>query len=188
MLTPITALWAPILLATVVAWIASAVVHMVIKWHNADYSALPNEDEVSDALRKGGAGPAFYNLPYCADMKDMGSEAMQAKFNRGPVAMIAIMPSGMPPMGKLLGQQIAHFLVGSFLIAYVATLAFAPGADYLEVFRFIASVGFLTYGFANIPFSIWYGHPWGTTFRFLLDALIYGLLTAGVFAWLWPAA
>lgn len=31
------------------------------------------------------------------------------------------------------------------------------------------------------------GHPWSTTAKYLLDALIYSLVIAGSFAWLWPA-
>ena len=89
-------------------------------------------------------------------------------------------------MGKLLGQQITFFLVGSALIAYCATLALEPGVDYMTVFRFVAAVGFLAFGWATIPFSIWFGMQWSMTFKYLLDALIYGLVVAGAFAWLWP--
>jgi hypothetical protein len=34
--------------------------------------------------------------------------------------------------------------------------------------------------------SIWFGQPWSATVKDVLDGLIYGLLTAGVFGWLWP--
>jgi hypothetical protein len=40
-------LWMPILLGTFLAWIASAIIHVVIKVHNSDYQALSNEDEVT---------------------------------------------------------------------------------------------------------------------------------------------
>jgi hypothetical protein len=94
----------------------------------------------------------------------------------------------MPAMGKLVGQQMLYFLVGCALIAWCATLALAPGAVYLSVFGFIAPVAFLAFGWAVVPFSIWFGHPWSTTLKYLLDALIYGLIVAGTFAWLWPEA
>jgi len=48
-------------------------------------------------------------MPHCADMKTMGEESMQKKFAAGPVAMISVTPNGMPPMGKLLTQQILFF-------------------------------------------------------------------------------
>ncbi len=180
-------LWLPILLGGLLTWIASAVIHMVLKYHNRDYRQLPNEDAVAEALRAGGAGAGFYNLPYCVDMAQMNSEEMQTKFRQGPVGLVALLPTGMPPMGKLIGQQIVFCLLACLMIAYVAALALPVGADYMTVFRLVAAVGFLTFGWANIPQSIWLGQPWGNTARYLLDALIYGLLAAGVFAWLWPA-
>jgi hypothetical protein len=36
------------------------------------------------------------------------------------------------------------------------------------------------------PLSIWYHRDWSTTIRSTIDGLIYALLTAGVFGWLWP--
>ena len=182
----IMSLWAPILLATLLAWIASAVIHVVIKFHNSDYRGMSNEDEVMDAIRNGNPELGMHTLPYCVDMKDMADEGMQAKFNKGPVAMVTIFPNGMPNMGKLMGQQISYFLLGSILIAYCATLAVSPLADYMSVFRVVAATGFLAYGWAVIPFSIWFGHPWSMSARYLVDALVYGLISAGVFAWLWP--
>ncbi|WP_223789950.1 hypothetical protein [Marinicella meishanensis] len=181
-------LWLPIVLAGVFCWIASAIIHMVLKYHNADYRPLGNEDQVSDAMRAGDPAPGLYSMPYCHDMKDMAEESMQAKFNQGPVAMVTVMNKGMPPMGKLLGQQILFFIVGCLLMAYVATQALPTGADYLVVFRLVMAVGFLTYGWGLLPFSIWYGHPWSNSMRYLLDALIYAAVAAGTFAWLWPAA
>jgi len=183
----ITQLWMPILLGGFLAWMASAVIHMLFKYHDKDYKELANEDEVSDALRNGSPAPGLYTMPYCIDMKKMAEESMVSKFNRGPVAMISVFNNGMPPMGKHMLQQISYFVIGGLFIAYLACLAIPAGADYMQVFRFVAATGFVTYGWAVIPFSIWYGHPWANTARFLLDALFYGLITAGCFAWLWPS-
>ncbi|MDH3589666.1 MAG: hypothetical protein OEQ74_09700 [Gammaproteobacteria bacterium] len=181
-------LWIPILLGGALAWVASGLIHMVIKYHNADYKPLTNEDEVSAAVRNGSPAVGFYSFPYCGDMSEMNDEGLQQKFARGPVGFLAIFPNGMPPMGKLMVQQISFFIVGCVLIAYCASLGLPAGADYMTVFRFVAAVGFLAFGWAIIPFSIWYGHPWSNTARYLLDALIYALVVAGSFGWLWPAA
>jgi hypothetical protein len=35
--------------------------------------------------------------------------------------------------------------------------------------------------------SIWYRRGWGFTLRGMFDGLVYALLTAGAFGWLWPA-
>jgi len=100
--------------------------------------------------------------------------------------MITILPDGMPSMGKLLAQQVVYFIVGSALIAYLASLSIVSGADYMVVFRNVFVASFLTYGWAQIPYSIWMGQPWSNCFRYLLDAIIYAAVTAGTFAWLWP--
>lgn len=179
-------LWLPILLGGFFAWLASSIIHMVLKYHNHDYKELANEDEVMAAIRNSSPPPALYTMPYCIDMNQMGEESMQKKFSDGPVAMLSVFPNGMPPMGKLLTQQILFFIIGCILLAYVSCLALPAGADYMQVFRFVAAAGFFGWGWGLIPFSIWYGHPWMNTARFLLDALIYALVVAGTFAWLWP--
>ena len=181
-------LWLPVLLGTGLAWIASGIIHMVVKFHNSDYKKLSNEDEVIAALRNGSPSPGTHPVPYCIDMEEMKDERMQQKFKDGPIGMVTIIPSGMPPMGKLMVQQISFFLLGCIVIAYCATLALDPGANYMVVFRFVGTVGFLAFGWATIPFSIWFGFSWSMTGKYLLDALIYGLVVAGSFAWLWPAA
>ena len=183
----ISQLWLVILVAGVLCWLASALIHMLLKYHNADYSELPNEPEVIAALGAKKPAPALYTLPYCKDMKQMGEESMQKKFAAGPVAMIAVMPNGMPPMGKLLGLQVLFFIIGSALIAYLATLVIPAGSEYMTVFRFAFVAAFLTYGWAQVPYSIWMGQPWSNCFRYFLDALIYAAITAGAFAWLWPS-
>ncbi|HEY0351825.1 MAG TPA: hypothetical protein VGC48_06865, partial [Gemmatimonadales bacterium] len=60
-------LWLPILLASVLVFFVSFLVHMVLKYHKSDYSKLPNEDAVRAAIRSGNAAPAQYVIPYCSD-------------------------------------------------------------------------------------------------------------------------
>ena len=179
-------LWLPIIAGGLLVWLASALIHTMLKYHNHDYLQLSNEDEVTGALRNGSPAPGVYTTPFCIDMSQMKDEAMQKRFMEGPVAFITVFPRGMPPMGKLMAQQIAYSIIGCALIAYCATLALAPGAQYMTVFRFVAATGFLAFGWATIPFGIWYGLRWPTIGRYLLDALIYALVAAGTFAWLWP--
>ena len=64
-------LWLPILVSAVLIFVVSAIIHMVLKYHNSDYKPLPNEDAVRAAIRAGNPAPAQYVMPYCADMKDM---------------------------------------------------------------------------------------------------------------------
>jgi hypothetical protein len=80
------------------------------------------------------------------------------------------------------------FIIGSLLIGYLATTALVAGADYMTVFRHVFVASFLAYGWAQVPYSIWMGQPWSNCLRYMIDAIIYAGVTAGSFAWLWPAA
>lgn len=79
-----------------------------------------------------------------------------------------------------------YCLLVSVFSAYIAGRALGPGADYLRVFQFIGTTAFMGYGFALLQHSIWFKRNWGTTFKSVADGLLYALLTAGTFGWLWP--
>ena len=80
---------------------------------------------------------------------------------------------------------VYSLIVGVFA-GYVTGRAVHPGANYLDVFRFVGATSFMGYGLALMQNSIWYWKKWSTTLKSMFDALIYALLTAGVFGWLWP--
>ena len=61
-----------------------------------------------------------------------------------------------------------------------------PAVRRLAVFRITGTVAWLAYGAATVPDAIWFGRPWSAIGKNIFDALMYGLLTAGVFGWLWP--
>ncbi len=176
----------PILVSAVLVFIVSAIIHMVLKYHNKDYTALPNEEAVRAAIRAGNPAPAQYIVPYCSDMKDMEKPEMKQKYIEGPLAVINLMRPGIPKMGKSLTQWFIFILVVSFFIAYVACHTIPAGTEYLPVFRVVGAVGFLAYSAGQIPESIWMGRPWKVTVKNVLDGLVYGLVTAGTFGWLWP--
>jgi hypothetical protein len=179
-------LWIPILLSAVCVFAASSLIHMVVKWHASEYRALSNEDEVRAAIRKGTPATGQYVLPHCADMKDMGKPEMQQKYQDGPVGFLVLVPNGAPAMGAALGKWLAYTVLVAFMAAYLASRTLAPGTHYLQVFRVVGAVSFLAYGFGSIQMAIWMGKPWSSAAKDLADALIYGLLSAGVFGWLWP--
>ena len=182
----ITSLWLPILVSAVAVFVASTIIHMVLTYHRADVRALPNEDRVLDVVRGANLAPGIYFYPYSASMKEMGTPAMIEKFKRGPVGMLTALPAGPPTMPKHLAQWFAFCLVVGVFTAYVAGRALGPGEPYLTVFRIAGTVAFLGYAGAEATNAIWRGQPWGTTLRNYIDGLVYALLTAGVFGWLWP--
>jgi hypothetical protein len=180
-------LWQPIVLSAVAVFLVSSVIHMALKTHKNDYKSLPNEDRALEALRTLSIPPGEYFLPHCAgSMSEAQSPEMRAKFERGPVGWLTVLPNGMPSIGPSLVQWFIYCLVISLFAAYLASVALPPGADYLAVFRFTGTVAVLAYALANVDNSIWKGRSWATTFKFIVDGVIYGLVTAGVFGWLWP--
>lgn len=181
----ILSLWVPIVVSAVAVFAASAILHMVLTYHRKDYRQLPDEEKAIGGLR--GLAPGLYYFPYCANMKDVGSPEMQEKYKRGPVGLVTIMPSGPPNMGKHLSLWFVFCLLVSVFVAYLAGRTLDPGTEYLEVFRVAGTAAFLAFGMGEITDAIWKAQPWGNTVRSLLDALVYALLTAGVFGWLWPA-
>lgn len=181
-------LWLPILLSAVFVFIWSSIVHMVIKWHASDCLQLDGEAEILTAIRAQNIQRGEYMFPYCADMKAMDSEEMQTKMNQGPIGFMTIMPNGQWPMGKSLLQWFLYTLLVGIFIACAAHYTLDYGSDYSVVFHFVAVVAALPYAISNIPGSIWKGMPWKSNLKFVVDGIIYALLTAGTFAWLWPAA
>lgn len=185
-MVPITALWAPILISAVLVFAWSSIVHMVLGYHRKDYGRLPNEEGVLDSLRAASIPPGHYVFP-CADKpSDMSSPAMIEKYNRGPVGMMNVLPNGMPAMGKLLGLWFAFALFVGLFVAYLTGRAFGPATPYLTVFRFAGTIAFLAYACTYAIDPIWKGGKWSTTATHIADGLVYGLLTAGAFGWLWP--
>ena len=182
----IHALWLPILLSAVFVFIASSIIHMMIPLHKNDYRKLPDEAKVLDGLRAAGVTPGReYRFPFCT-MKEMKTPEGIEKFKRGPVGMLIVTPSGPPAMGKALGQWFVYCVVVSIFTACLTGRTSMPGAEYLDVFRVAGTTAFLGYSLALIQNAIWRGQTWGVTLKHVLDGLIYGLLTAGTFGWLWP--
>jgi hypothetical protein len=180
-------LWQPIVLSAVMVFFVSSVMHMVLPFHKKDFKSLPNEDRAVEALRALNIPPGEYFLPTCAhSMKEVNSPEMKAKFERGPVGWMTILPNGVPVIGKNLMQWFLYTLVISVFAAYLTDVALPPNADYLAVFRFAGTVAVLAYATSNVTNSIWKASSWSTTLKFVFDGVLYGLVTAGVFGWLWP--
>ena len=163
-MVPLGSLLLPVVLSAVLVFFASFLIHMVLRYHSSDYTQLPNEDAVRAAIRAGTPAPKQYIIPYCKDL-------------RAPAK---------PTMGPYLTQWFVFNLVVAFFVAYVAAHTIPPGTVYLEVFRVVGAVTFLAYAAGVIPAAIWMAKPWPVALKEALDGLIYGLVTAGTFGWLWP--
>jgi hypothetical protein len=181
----LSALWLPIVLSAVIVFIASSIMHMLLPYHRGDYRQLPDEDKLLATLRATGLKRGFYTFPFCTH-KEMKSPATIEKFKQGPVGMLTVFPSGPPAMPKFLGMWIAYCLIIGFFVAYLTGRTVAPGVAFLAVFRVAGTAAFLAYGVGQLSNGIWKGQPWGMTLKEVIDGLVYALLTAGAFGWLWP--
>ena len=185
-MTGLDALWLPILVSTVFVFVASSVINTMLPWHKGDFRQVPNEDDVMDALRPYAIPPGDYMIPRPASMKDCKSPEFVEKLNKGPVMMVTVLPNGQPSIGKSLVLWFLYCAVVGLIAAYVTGRALKTDAPYLHVFRFAGTTAFVGYSVALWQMSIWYHRSWTITIKSTIDGLIYALLTAGVFGWLWP--
>jgi hypothetical protein len=185
-MTGLDMLWLPILVSAIVVFLVSSLVHMVLPWHKSDYPQVPNQDGVMDALRPFAIPPGDYLIPRPASRQDLRSPEFADKMKRGPVAMLTVMPNGPMSMGRNLGMWFVFCVVVGLFAAYVAGEALPVGAAYARVFQFAGVTAFIGYSLALWPMSIWYRRAWSLTLKATVDGLIYALLTAGTFGWLWP--
>src|SRR5262245_25687317 len=96
----ISALWLPVLLSAVLVFILSALVHMVVGYHQTDFKMLPDEARTLEILRGEKIPPGEYLFPCPSSPRDMSSPEMVEKYKRGPVGVLTLRPSGAPAMGK----------------------------------------------------------------------------------------
>ena len=183
-MVPIASLWLPILLSAVIVFFVSFVLHSILPFHRSDYGRAQTEGAALDALR--GTPPGDYLIPHSVGPAAMKDPAYIEKVKRGPIALITVLPSPPPSIAKNLVQWFVYSLIVGVFAAYIAGRTLGPGAPYSQVFRFVGTTSFACYGLALPQNSIWFGKKWSTTFKSLVDSLIYGLLAGGTFGWLWP--
>jgi len=180
-------LWWPIILSAVFVFIASALINMLLKfWHAPDYRQFSNEGEVRAAIRAGTPAPGQYSIPWCGPgaMKD---PAMQEKFIQGPVGLVNLRGPGPVNMGTYLLQWFLFCILVSVLCALVA-LVLPAGADPHRIFHTIALAALAGYALSLIQNAIWFAWPWGNAFKYIIDGIVYAVITGLTFLWLWPAA
>jgi hypothetical protein len=182
----LTSLWIPILLSAVVVFVVSSIIHMVLPYHRNDVRKVPKEDELIAALRGLDVPPGDYAVPCAGSLAAMKDPAFVEKMRKGPIAFITVVPGAEPSMAVPLFLWFLYSVLVSVFAAYIAGRALPAGAHYLQVFRFVGASAFMGYSLALLQQSIWYKRNWGTTLKSVFDGLVYALLSAGVFGWLWP--
>jgi hypothetical protein len=112
-MVPVTALWLPIVVSAVLVFIASSIIHMVLQLHRNDWKEVPDEDGMMDALRAHNLAPGDYCVPRVNSPSAMKDPAFVAKFKRGPVVFMTVLPGGDMAMGAQLAQWFVFSLVVS---------------------------------------------------------------------------
>jgi hypothetical protein len=179
-------LWLPILLSAIIVWLVSGIIHMATPWHKNDYLRLPNEDQARTSLRPLAIPPGDYIVPRPATREEIRSPEFAEKVKQGPNLILTVLPNGPWSMKRNLTLWFLYALVVSAFAAYVAGSALPVGAPYRAVFRIVALTAFIGYSVALWQMSIWWARSWKITAKGTVDGLIYALLTAGTFGWLWP--
>ena len=182
----LASLWLPIVVSAVIVFLASWIIHMFLPMHRSDFAKLPQEEVVLDALRSSNVATGQYLAPYANTPAQMKQPDYVEKRKRGPALFLTLATGADPGMGKPLMQWFVYLLVISLFTAYITRDAIAGGAPYPAVFKFVGVVAFMAYGVGHAHQSIWYRQKWRTTFNYFFDGLVYSLLTAGAFGWLWP--
>jgi hypothetical protein len=185
----LASLWLPIVLSGVFVFIASALINMLFKfWHAPDYRGFSNEDEIRAAIRNGNPEvPGQYALPWCS-AEAMKDPAMQEKFRQGPVGIVYLRRAGAMNMGVLLLQWFVFCLLVSLFCALIAGHAAQAGANRISVFQVTTLAAVLGHSFGCFTDGIWRGFPWKAGIKYMVDGVIYAVITGATFMWLWPAA
>ena len=174
----------PIVVSAVALFIASFLSWMVLQLHKQDWVTLAQEDKFLEAVRGCDLALGSYAFPGCSSPEEMKSEEFVRKMEAGPCGFMTV--TGRVNMGRNLGLTFLYFLVASFCLAYLTTLAVKPPAtDFMKVFRFVSTAGFMTFFAAIVPHAIWFkcrivGH--------LIESIAYAAIIGAIFAAMWPAA
>ena len=185
-MTPLSALWLPILLSAVFVFIASSVIHMGPFWHKNDFRAMPREAEVMDALRPFAIPPGDYVVPRCSKMSEMKSPEFKEKMRKGPVMFATVFPNGVMGIGRNLVLWFVYLLVVELFAAYISGRAIAPPTTFRRAFRFTGAVSFVGYALALWQMTIWYRRAVSTAIKDTIDGIIYAVIAGATFGWLWP--
>lgn len=184
-MTALAALWLPILVSAVIVFIASSIIHMAPLWHKNDYPKLPNEEATMTALRPLAIPPGEYLMPRASSGAEYKTAEFKEKLEKGPVMMLTVM-TGKFSMGRNLILWFLYCIAVSACAGYITSKGVPAHTPYPTVFKWIASISFLAYVAAMWQAWIWYWRSLSLTIKGTIDGLIYALLTAGTFGWLWP--
>lgn len=179
-------LWLPILVSSVVVFIASSVAWTISPHHKKDIQQLPDEKSFMDDLSRRRIPPGTYMWPNATSAEVMKSDEFQARYQAGPWGTLNVLPAR-PNMARNLTLVFLFYVVVGVFVAYITGHARQPGTGFLPVFQVAGATAVLAYCAGPIPNAIFFGKPARFVLTDFLDGIVYGLLTGVVFAVLWPS-
>ncbi len=179
-------LWLPILIASILVFFASSLIHMITPWHKSDLRSVPDQEKARKAIGELGLAPGDYVLPRPDNMKNMNSPEFLSKLKEGPRLVFTVLPNEVTNMGKMLGAWFVYILAVSLFAGFFAGHVVQAGDEHRRIFHVVGAVTFMAYAGALCQMSIWWGRSWATTLRSMIDGLIYAAITAETFALMWP--
>lgn len=185
-------LWLPILVSGVAVWFASALAWMAVGHHKKDRDPIPGgtagEQEFMDAVRRMNIQPGNYGFPdFCQHDNLRGKEkmeALKALYDRRPMGILRIW--GEMNMGTNMLLTFLFYLFTSAVIAYLAWSVMPRGERFGQVFQVVGTAAILAYCFSSFPNDLWFQKKRRAMVMDWIDGIVFGLITAAVFAWLWP--
>ena len=111
---------------------------------------------------------------------------MQQKYAEGPIAFLTIRKNGPPTMGTALSIWFAYWVVIAALAGGLALQVSGLNADVYFAAHLVGVVSFMAFIGGSVQMEIWMGKPWSSVLKDALDGLIYAIISALTFMWLWP--
>jgi hypothetical protein len=177
-------LWLPILLSAILVFFLSAASHMALPWRKGEWGRITDSSALQSALSE--LPPGLYAFPAAPDPKQQMTPEWMERWAKGPSGWLTIAPRRPISMGRNMALSFLVFVGVASMAAYTAAHALGPAPHYRAVFRIVGTVGILSFGVGSIFNSIWYDRPWRAYAADAIDAILFGLVMAGVFGWLWP--
>lgn len=190
----LSSLWFAIALTSVVIFFASAIMWMLLPHHKKDILFINTNDADKEADKEAAyikcmnaldLKPGMYMYPGC-DAKDYKTDEGKKRYSTGPWGTLTVFPGKSNfPMNLL--KTFITFGVITIFVAYITGLSVGPGADYMQVFRVAGATAMLGHCMGGLTSDFFMGKPSRLIITEMMDKVVYALITAGMFASMWPA-
>jgi hypothetical protein len=166
--------------AGVVVFFWGFVAHMLLPLGEMGLQSIPNEGDLSAAIKKDVREPGLYFVPGRDMSKSQSREEMEAhmaKVTKGPYGLMVLYPDGRDvSLGKRLPIEFATNVVCALLAAILIS-QLRPG--FMVRVACVTLVGLLASIMTLVPYWNWYGFPTDFTLAQIVEKTI-GWFLAGI--------